>query len=243
MKTIFYSLFFFSLLSVTSFGQTGQSKKSHSKILKSNTGYYPKMDEYLVDVISNFKSIPKQRKKILKNFAKDIRTKANSSEALNMVFICTHNSRRSHISQLWASVAADYYDVKNFKGYSGGTEATAFNPRAVAALERAGFQIIKTSDEKNPKYEVSFGESKPKLSAFSKKYSDPTNPADNFIAVMTCTNADKNCPIVQGAYLRVALPFEDPKVSDDTEKEVSTYDQRAFQIATELFFLFSLLKK
>jgi hypothetical protein len=56
---------------------------------------------------------------------------------------------------------------------------------------------------------------------------------------MTCSEADKNCPVVRGAAVRVALPYEDPKVADGTPAEAARYDERSRQIATEMFYLFS----
>jgi arsenate reductase len=198
----------------------------------------PKLAQYTKALAKDFDAIPADRKQTLDKLALFVRTKRASGEKAKLVFICTHNSRRSHMSQLWSTVAAASYGIDNVETFSGGVETTAFNPRAVAALERAGFRITNPGGE-NPHYKVSFAKNRPPVEAFSKKYDDATNPHENFAAVMTCTQADKNCPSIQGASLRVALPFEDPKVSDGTPKEAATYDQRAKQIATEMFYFFS----
>ena len=194
---------------------------------------------YIQQAQQGFDRIPDERKKQLKKLAQFVQTKIKSGEAAQLIFICTHNSRRSHISQWWARVAADYYEVPNVHTFSGGTEATAFNPRAVAALERAGFTIEKTSEGDNPHYWVAYASDAPAQEAFSKKYDDAANPQENFAAIMTCSQADENCPFVPGATLRVAIPYEDPKEADGTPEEATRYDERSRQIATEMLYCFS----
>lgn len=197
---------------------------------------------YIEEAQKDFDAIPADRKKQLKKIALFVETKIKAGEEAKLTYICTHNSRRSHMSQLWAKVAADYYGIEGVRTYSGGTEATAFNPRAVAALGRAGFDIKKTNNEDNPLYEVRYASDAPVQKAWSKRYFDEANPQKNFAAVMTCSSADKNCPIVNGATLRIAIPYEDPKVADGTPGEAAKYDERNKQIATEMLYCFSLVK-
>jgi arsenate reductase len=125
--------------------------------------------------------------------------------------------------------------------FSGGTEATAFNPRAVAAIERAGFAVSKSEGD-NPRYTVSFSQTASDLTCFSKCFDDDANPNESFGAVMTCTDADKNCPVIIGA-TRISLPYRDPKEADDTPAESSRYDERSTQIGSEMFYVFSEVAK
>lgn len=151
-------------------------------------------------------------------------------------FICTHNSRRSQLGQLWAITAAHVYGIKNVSTFSGGTEATAFNPRAVAAIERAGFRVASPGGD-NPAYQVTYIDDYPPVTCFSKCFNDPINPVADFAAVMTCTDADQNCPAILGA-TRISLPYCDPKESDDTAFETACYDERCLQIASEMLWVF-----
>ena len=199
---------------------------------------HPKLQGYVEEVVDGFATIPDDRKRRLRQLASFIQEKQTSNENANLTYICTHNSRRSHMSQLWAATAAAWYGVEDVGTFSGGTEATAFNPRAVAALERAGFAIDDPGGD-NPHYQVTYGPNGPAMECFSKKYDDPSNPAEGFAAVMTCSQADKNCPIVFGAGVRVAIPYDDPKAADGTPEETARYDERSKQIATEMFYLFS----
>lgn len=199
-----------------------------------------KLSDYISARTSEFDQIPGERKQALKKIALYIRSQSTAGTPARLIFICTHNSRRSQMSQVWTATAANYYGVPGaVQCFSGGTEATAFNPRAIAALDRAGVKIDKTTDEKNAKYAVKIAEGVPPLICFSKKYSDDPNPKSNFCAVMTCSTADKNCPSVQGASLRVAVPFDDPKIADDTPEEASKYDERCTQISREMLYLLS----
>lgn len=184
--------------------------------------------------------IPEGRKQILKQLAAFVEKKAEAKAELN--FICTHNSRRSHISQLWAQAAAAYYGVANVFCYSGGTEATAFNPRAVNAMRDVGFTIMMSDDSENPRYEVHFSETQKPWIAFSKVYSDPFNPSSGYAAVMTCSHADEHCPLVIGAETRISLPFNDPKDFDGTPQEAEKYRERVLEIGREICYAFSLIK-
>ncbi|MGA1373243.1 MAG: protein-tyrosine-phosphatase [Flavobacteriales bacterium] len=155
----------------------------------------------------------------------------------DLVFICTHNSRRSHMAQLWAQAAAFHVGLNDVKTYSGGTEVTAFNPRAVAALERAGWTAeIEGTADRNPVRRLSAA-GVPAQRCWSKRYDDASNPPSGFIAVMTCSEADGACPVVFGASARFSLPYIDPKISDGTPEESDTYDARSAQIASEMLYV------
>lgn len=190
-----------------------------------------------------FSLIPTERKKILQQITSFVEKKLLAGEEAFLNFICTHNSRRSHISQLWAQAAAAYYKVENVKCYSGGTEATAFNPRAVKAMIEVGFKIEKTKDSENPRYEVFFSNVLPPVVAFSKVYSDSFNPSRGFAAVMTCSHADENCPLVVGAATRISLPFNDPKDFDGTPQEAEKYSERVYEIGREISYAISQIQK
>lgn len=181
-------------------------------------------------------AIAPERKESLDLLAAFVKERKAAGATAELTFICTHNSRRSHLAQLWAATAAWVHAQDHVNTYSGGTEATAFNPRAVAAVERAGFHVVK-NDGANPVYDVSFAAGRNPEPCWSKVYSDPANPQKNFCAVMTCSDADKNCPIVYGALDRISLPYVDPKIADGTPEEAQRYDERCLQIAAEMWYV------
>ncbi|MDJ0837814.1 MAG: protein-tyrosine-phosphatase [Acidobacteriota bacterium] len=205
--------------------------------------FFPELQTYVDEIVAEYQKIPETRKKELGQIAAYVQRQVDKGEKAQLNFICTHNSRRSHMSQIWAQTAAAYYGVPGVQAYSGGTEATAFNPRAVAALKRAGFDIDQTTNVVNPIYHVRFQKTASAMTAFSKVYSDAPNPKQSYCAVMTCSDADKACPAVLGASARIAVPYEDPKVVDNTSGETAKYDERTRQIGREMFFAFSLVKK
>ncbi|MEM9831289.1 MAG: protein-tyrosine-phosphatase [Bacteroidota bacterium] len=196
---------------------------------------------YIQEATQRFNHIPDERKQALKELAVFIREKQDKNQEVKLIFICTHNSRRSHMGQIWASVGAYYYQIPKVQTFSGGTEATAFNPRAVAALQRAGLTIDKMTEGDNPRYQVSLDDSNLVQEAFSKKYNDPPNPKQDFATIMTCSQADEACPFVPGATLQLSLPYDDPKEADGTPQEANLYDERSKQIATEMLYCFSLV--
>lgn len=192
---------------------------------------------------SEFDLISESRKATLSLLADYVKSKIEANEELNLIVICTHNSRRSHMGQLWLALGAELYGIPKMNTFSGGTEATAFNPRAVRAVQEAGFNIETENPEAdNPIYKVKWIEEMVAYPAFSKRYEDNPNPKDNFGAIMVCTSADEACPIVKGADFRLALPFQDPKKYDDSPLEAKMYTERFRQIGREILFALSLVK-
>lgn len=200
---------------------------------------HPALESAIASAAADVDVIPAGRRETLDRLAAFVRGRRAAGVPADLTFICTHNSRRSHMGQLWAATAAAWLGVDGVRTWSGGTEVTAFNPRAVAALRRAGFVIDRAADGANPRYRATYGPAGPVMEAWSKRYDDPANPADGFAAVMTCAAADASCPFVEGAALRVSLPYEDPKAADGTPEEAARYDARARQIAAEMLYLFS----
>ncbi|WP_240491227.1 protein-tyrosine-phosphatase [Pirellula sp. SH-Sr6A] len=206
------------------------------------TSFFPALVEYIQNAIAQWDSIPSDRRSDLAKVAGYIRERLARSEPAKLIFICTHNSRRSHLSQVWAQVAADYYGLEGVETFSGGTEATAFNPRAVAALQRCGLKILADDPTvANPHYRLYTSDSSNPQICFSKVYSDPPNPQKGYCAVMTCSQADDACPMVMGCDLRMPIRYEDPKVADDTEFEALRYDERSAQICREMLYMMSVV--
>jgi len=208
-------------------------------IRQSGNSLLSGLQEYSSNIENDFVLIPNERKVQLQKLSALVDSATTMGESLNMVFICTHNSRRSHMSQLWAQAAAYYYGIAGVYCYSGGTEVTAFNHRSVRALGKAGFNIEQNDSTANPVYMVRYAEGAEVVKCFSKKYDDGFNPGYNFIAIMTCSQADQSCPLVHGATTRISISYDDPKLADITAEEESKYDERCRQIAIEMFYMFS----
>lgn len=194
---------------------------------------YPALEAYVAEISAQADQIPTERQALLLKLSDYLQRNAEKTVKLN--FICTHNSRRSHLAQIWTSVAAAHYGLENIQCYSGGTEATAFNPRAVAALERAGF-VIENPGGDNPRYAVHFSDAAAPLIGWSKTFDDAANPTEDFAAIMTCSDADENCPFIPGVAFRLPLTYDDPKEADNTPEEAARYDERVQQIGREIFF-------
>lgn len=202
--------------------------------------FFPALATNIQTLLSDFDQIGPARRDSLQQLADYIRQKQANKQSVYLNFICTHNSRRSHLAQIWAATAAAHYQLSNIYTYSGGTEATAFHPNAIAAIQRMGFQLSKAG-ESNPTYSILFSAEAPPLLCFSKTYDDDYNPIQHFAAIMTCSNADDNCPLIPGTELRLPLTYQDPKIADNTPLEAATYDERTHQIGRELFYAMSLI--
>jgi hypothetical protein len=162
------------------------------------------------------------------------------SRPLDILVVCTGNSRRSILGATMGNIAAAYYGLPEVCFHSGGTAPSAFNVRTVRALQEIGVEIESTGKEAprgepktaNPVYHVRWGstggtgEMPFEATEFSKRYDDPANPQQGFAALMVCGEADAACPFVKGAALRVSMPYLDPKIYDGGAYEAAKYAER-----------------
>lgn len=198
---------------------------------------------YVREVAGSLESVPAERKVALDQIALTISKRLATGKDANLTFICTHNSRRSHMSQIWAQTAACYYGLDRVHAFSGGTEETACNCRTVSAMRRVGFSIVKTTQGGNPVYLVQYSEELPAVRVYSKLYNADGNPKQDFVALMTCSQADKKCPVVEGAAARYAIHYADPRLCDDTPDETAAYNARCREIAREMFYIMATVRK
>ena len=201
----------------------------------------PKINQLIQELKPD--NISAERKKTLRPLIDLIQDKTANNQEIRLNFICTHNSRRSHLSQVWAQTMASFFNIKNVFCYSGGTEATAMFPMVSETLQNQGFQIQKLSDTSNPIYAIKYAENEHPVIGFSKSFENSFNPASHFTAIMTCSQADAGCPFIAGAEKRIPITFDDPKAFDNTPQQAEKYEERSVQIATELFYVFSKINK
>lgn len=214
--------------------------------LRFSAWLLPAVKKYLDERAKEFGFIPKDRKEVLKEIAKNIVEKQKKSEkVVEVIIICTHNSRRSHFGQVWLQISAHYCNLEKISVFSGGTEVSACNPRTIGALRRAGLEIKNISQERynNPKYLARYAENLSEIYLFSKEYTSTANPQLGFIAILVCSSANEVCPVVKGAEKRFYLPYEDPKAADNTPQETQVYDECCRQIAREMLYVAWLVKR
>jgi arsenate reductase len=184
-------------------------------------------------------TVSEERKEVLQPLIDYIQNKVNHQEEVRLNFICTHNSRRSHLSQIWAQTMAFHFNIKNVFCYSGGTEATAMFPKVAETLTNQGFQIQQLSNTSNPVYAVKFDTNEAAILCFSKTFDDAFNPSSEFAAILTCSSADAGCPFIAGAEKRFPIRYDDPKAFDGTELMDAKYAERSLEIASEMYSIFS----
>lgn len=203
----------------------------------------PALRPYVAAVVNELGTVSTERREVLDAIAQDVTKQLKAGKTAQLTFICTHNSRRSHMSQIWAQTAACYYGLEKVQAFSGGTQATACNCRTVAAMRRVGFAIEDATTGDNPIYVVHYSKDRPPIRAYSKLYNADGNPDKDFIALMTCSVADKSCPVVHGAISRYAIHYVDPRLCDDTPTETTAYNERCREIAREMFYIMSEVRK
>ncbi|GAB4247135.1 MAG: protein-tyrosine-phosphatase [Saprospiraceae bacterium] len=203
----------------------------------SNPSLSPELQSFLKGLETEFDRISPERRELLKSLGKWIGEQVQKNQPAHLIVICTHNSRRSHMGQVMLALAAQYYGVPGVHTWSGGTEATAFNPQAVGAMQRAGIPVEKVTNGDNPRYRLNLdGLPEAERTLFSKRFDETPNPSQNFAAIMVCSEADEGCPFVPGAAARFSIPFRDPKESDGTPLMESVYDERLRDIGREFLF-------
>lgn len=207
---------------------------------RTKTILFPEIEKVIGTL--DFETITAERKIILQPLIDFIQDKARNKQEIRLNLICTHNSRRSHLSQVWAQTAAAHFNIKNVFCYSGGTEATALFPAVVKTLAQSGFKIKTIAAGTNPINAIKYGENEHPIIGFSKTYDDDFNPQSEFAAILTCSQADGGCPFIAGAEKRIPITFEDPKAFDNTPQQAEKYKERSLQIATEMFYVFSQIK-
>ena len=195
-----------------------------------------------IDKIFSIRKLEEHRKTLLQPLINLIQQKVNTKAHVNLNFICTHNSRRSHFAQVWAQTAAAYFNIPQVFCYSGGSQETALFPMVAETLSVQGFVLAKISETDNPVYIIKYSENALPIIGFSKKYDNPFNPGSAFTAIMTCSQADEACPFIAGAEKRIPITYQDPKSSDGSAEQEKIYAERSLQIATEMFYIFSKIK-
>lgn len=198
----------------------------------NSTLLYSPLQEKLTEIIAV--EISEERKKLLQPLIDYLKNNGQNQAKLN--FICTHNSRRSQMAQVWAQLFSSLFDV-DVLCYSGGTQVDTFHSNAIQTLKKCGFGI-KSGKGKNPVYTLKYSFDLKPVICYSKLYEAPANPQADFAAIMTCSEAEENCPLIPGAAMKISLPYKDPKEFDDDENVLDHYMETSDQIAAEMRFVF-----
>jgi arsenate reductase (thioredoxin) len=200
----------------------------------------PRVREHAAFLTTSFDMIDLEHRSSGEALADWIVKNYQTGRNLDVIAVCTANSRRSLFGSTMGNIAADYYGMPEIRFHSGGTAATAINSRAINALKEIGVEIELTGKEaprgepqtRNPIYVVRWGKAgalgtpPPEASEFSKVYSDAVNPQQGFAALVVCSEADAACPIVKGADVRISAPFLDAKMYDGGSYESPKYAER-----------------
>lgn len=201
---------------------------------------FPPITSYL-ERIASATPAPSQHAEASEHLAAWIAEQYPLDPSLRVIVVCTGNSRRSILGSTLGNAIAARFGLTRLRFSSGGTDPSAFNPRTINALKEVGFRIEATGEsappgkggESNPRYRVAWSDSEETIE-FSKHFADASNPKRGFAAIMVCAEANAECPVVPGASLRVAMPFDDPKSSDGSPEESAAYAQRRDEIAASL---------
>jgi arsenate reductase len=115
------------------------------------------------------------------------------SRPKKVLFICTHNSARSHMAE--GLVNALYAD--RYRAFSAGTEPSTLNPYAVRVMHEIGIDI----------------------SGHRSKSVDEFMDQDLDDVVTVCDHAKESCPFFPGGRKSMHKGFQDPASVTGTEEE------------------------
>jgi len=183
------------------------------------------LDKY-IDNLDNVILEDYQEKRV-KKISQELKSSINTYKKI--VFICTHNSRRSQLCEVWGSILSKRFNLDLFF-YSAGTKKTEVYTEVIKSLQRAGLEI-----DMEGKIKLMHNQ----IELHSKTLDEIKE--DEFIAMMTCSDAEKNCPVDQRSKKNIILFYDDPKKYDRTIHESNEYDKTCRLIASELNAIFKTL--
>ena len=198
------------------------------------------MNQKITNFISNLdvSNISKSRKDSINDIINEIKINTRQHKESRLIFICTHNSRRSIFSEVWSQTFIKYYNLNNIYTFSGGTEVSKVYSGVINTFIKNGFKVTNNKNQYNPTYSIYYGKQNSNIKVKSKLYNSSLNPTSNLIAIMNCSSAEKSCPFILGASARIYLPFDDPKESDGSQIEVENYRNTNLEIASSMKYLF-----
>jgi arsenate reductase (thioredoxin) len=166
------------------------TKAVEAAVPESRMRLLPKVREHADTLTASFDMIGETHRAAGQKLVEWIAKNYRPGEPLDVVVVCTGNSRRSILGSTMGNLAAAYYGMPEIRFHSGGTAPTAFNARTVKTLKEIGVEIAPTGKEAargepqtaNPVYRVCWGtpggtgEPLMESTEFSKHYDDPAIP-------------------------------------------------------------------
>jgi hypothetical protein len=220
-------------------GIVGEEKLNDSSFNK----LYPILNEYVRDFPKEFRKIPEERRFRLNEMVYFLEGQYQNNAPWQITFISTNESTVGQMAKAWSKAAAYYFGFKNFEPYSGGIKPGEISVRTIVALEKAGFIVYKSHINEVDVYRIKYSFNLEPVIAFPKKINHTKNPGNNFMAVILDGNADLNINNVRGTYDRLFLEYEDPKGYEGSDLENQKFNESCRQVAVEMFYVFSQLKK
>jgi len=211
---------------------------------RNKANFFPEILDYCRNLELLSGGIKKERKTKLAVLAAQIKQLKRELSPVEIMVVCTHNSRRSHMGELWLRVGIDYYGLSNLRIHSAGTERSAINIRTIRSFQAIGLLVEKSMNkEENPNYKINWRTDEKSYTGYSKEIGSEELPTNGIVSILVCEDAAENCPFIVGSKLRINLPYEDPKRYDDTLEERTKYLERNLEIGSEMFYLLSELER
>ena len=137
----------------------------------------------------------------------------DKNSKISVLFICTHNSCRSHIAE---GILNSMFGSR-YKGFSAGLKKTQVNPYAVEVMKEIGID----------------------LSMHSSKTLDKFSGEEFDIVVTVCDNARENCPFFPGKKV-IHKSFKDPSEFEGSiEDTLEVFRETRDEIKSWIFRYFS----
>ncbi len=216
-----------------------------SDVPRSRLRLLPRVRAHADFLTTSFDMIDEQHRLAGQKLAEWIAANYRPGKQLDVIAVCTANSRRSFLGETMGNIAAAYYGMPEIRFHSGGTAATRIQQSHSTWRSRRSAWKSSQPARKSPRGEpgtanpiyrlcwgaAESGEVSLQTTEFSKRYDDSTNPRQGFAALMVCGEADAACPSVKGSVLRVSMPYLDPKIYDGGAFEEAKYAERRDDMA------------
>ena len=177
------------------------------------------------------------RRPALRSCAAAIARQLDARGEVSVVAVCTHNSRRSQLAEVWLAVASAAAGLGGVSVCSGGSDPVAVAPGAIAVLRERGFRVEADTADANPRLRVRGHGIERELYAKPLGEAVAGVPLRGGVALMVCAAADAACPPVPQVGYRARLPFADPRHADGTPGEAAAYRAASDRIEAEMRWL------
>ncbi|UZR93650.1 hypothetical protein [Chondrinema litorale] len=192
--------------------------------------------DFIRERISEFDLIEPRRKQTLGLISELILPAALAGRNISFLFVCSDNSIRTQLCHIWIKAAAQYFSIQNLRFYSGGVSVKGIPQPLINTLKTAGFKVKVLTKTSNPHLAIKISKEQ-NLGVFYSKYINvKENPKENFCAIITCQDVERELNLNMRTYLKVTIPYDSLEGLPEANEQ-KAYDLLSKKIAREMLYI------